>query len=307
VALPWPSVVAASAESSAPMILDPTGRAPTADGIEIAYYDLGGTGPTLLLVHATGFCAAVLAPLATRLGDHFHCIALDARAHGQSERPPGDDFGWYGFAADVHAVVDHLGLDSPVGVGHSCGGAALLLAEQTRPGTFSSLYCYEPIVYTGDEPLVPAADGNPLAAGALRRRDLFASRPEALANFSSKAPFDHLDADVLTAYIDNAFRPTPDGLRLRCRPADEALVYAHALAHDAFAGLRRVSCPVTLVCGSETDAMGPGALRRMAGRLPHSRVEVMSGLGHFGPLEDPRGLARSVEAAAVRGGSTPGA
>ena len=35
---------------------------PTApDGVEVAYYDLGGSGPVLLLAHATGFCGAVLA------------------------------------------------------------------------------------------------------------------------------------------------------------------------------------------------------------------------------------------------------
>src|SRR5579872_6944966 len=110
-----------------------TSRARTADGVGIACYDLGGSGPVLLLAHATGFCAAVLAPLAARLADRFHCIAFDERAHGLSDRPADEDFGWYGFAADVLAVVDHLGLEQPLGFGHSCGGAALLLAEETRP------------------------------------------------------------------------------------------------------------------------------------------------------------------------------
>ncbi len=276
------------------LVRHPSGRARTTDGVGVAYYDLGGTGPVLLLAHATGFCGAVLGPLAEGLTDRFHCIAFDERAHGSSDRPAGEDFGWYGFAADVLAVIDHLSLDRPVGFGHSCGGAALLLAEQARPGTFRALYCFEPIVFPHDTPLAPTLDGNPLSSGALRRRHRFASRQEAWGNFSTKAPFDRLDPRALAAYVDNGFGPVSGGLELRCRREDEAQVYAHSLAHDAFARMERVRCPVTLACGAETDSIGPDFLGLMAARLSGAEVEVFEGLGHFGPLEDPARLARSV-------------
>jgi pimeloyl-ACP methyl ester carboxylesterase len=283
----------------------PTGRATTVDGVGIAYYDFGGSGPALLLAHATGFCAAVFAPLAARLAGHYRCIAFDARAHGRSDRPPGEDFGWYGFAADVMAVVDALGLEQPLAVGHSCGAAALLLAEEARPGTFRALYCFEPIVYPGDVALAPDPDGNPLAVGARRRREVFASPAEALENFSSKAPFNLLDPQVLPAYVDNGFGPVPGGIGLRCRRQDEAQVYAHSLAHDAFAHLHEIGCPVTLACGAETDAMGPSVLALFATRLAHARVEVFDDMGHFGPLQDPEAVARSVLAALIGGADTP--
>ena len=51
---------------------------------------------------------------------------------------------------------------------------------------------------------------------------------------------------------------------------------------------------MTLACGSETDGIGPDILERMARRLAGSEVEVFPGLGHFGPLEDPDAVARSV-------------
>ncbi len=283
----------------------PTGRARTPDGVGIAYYDFGGSGPDLLLAHATGFSAAVLTPLARRLGGRYRCIAFDARAHGASERPAGEDFGWHGFAADVLAVADRLGLDRPAAFGHSCGAAALLLAEQAQPGRFSSLYCYEPVMHPGDTPLPPGLETNPLAAGALRRREEFASREEALANFSAKAPFDRLHPDVLEAYVENGFASGAGGIRLRCRRRDEAQVYAHGLAHDAFARLGEVRCPVTLACGAGTDAIGPAFLELLAGRLPRSRVEVFTGLDHFGPLVDPGAVARSVALAVEPDTGTP--
>jgi pimeloyl-ACP methyl ester carboxylesterase len=297
-------VSSADLDSTEPVVLTPTGRATTPDGIAVAYYDFGGSGPVLLLAHATGFCGAVLAPLAQRLSGRYRCIAFDERGHGWSDRPPGDDFGWHGFAADVLAVIDHLSLDRPAGFGHSCGAAALLLAEEARPGTFSALYCYEPIMYPGLTPLPPSFETNPLAAGALRRRELFDSRGEALANFSSKAPFDRLHPEVLVTYVDNGFSPTTPGgaeIRLRCRRSDEALVYAHGFSHGAFARLGQVCCPVILADGAETDAVGPDFLHLMAGRLPGAQVEVLAGLGHFGPLEDPDELARSVVSSMSQG------
>jgi pimeloyl-ACP methyl ester carboxylesterase len=287
--------------------LTPTGRALTADGVAVAYYDLGGSGPVLLLAHATGFCGAVLAPLAERLTDRYRCIAFDERGHGLSERPPGEDFGWYGFAADIAGVIDHLDLDRPFGFGHSCGAAALLLTEQSRPGAFSALYCYEPIIYPDDRPLAPTLESNPLAAGAQRRREVFGSPEEALANFSSKAPFDRLHPEVLAAYVDNGFGPGDGGVRLRCRREDEALVYAHGLAHDAFAHLDEVRCPVTLACGAESDAVGPDFLALLDRRLGRSEMEVFPGLGHFGPMEDPDELARAVASAMEHRSDTPAA
>jgi pimeloyl-ACP methyl ester carboxylesterase len=278
----------------------PAGRVTTPDGLGIAYYDLGGEGPPLLLAHATGFCGPVLAPMAEHLRGQFHCIALDERAHGASDPPPGGDFDWHGFATDVLAVIDHLGLERPYGFGHSCGGAAILLAEEARPGTFAALYCFEPVIYPGDEPQAPLVEGNPLATGALRRREVFGSRHEAMANFASKAPFDQVDPEALAAYVDNGFVPVDGGgIRLRCRREHESQVFAHAFSHDAFARLAEVRCPVTLACGAGTDGFGPEFLDAFAQRLASPRTVVLPGMGHFGPLEDPGAVAASVRGSLV--------
>ena len=180
----------------------------TPDGVDLAVYDFGGTGPDLLLVHATGFCAGVLLPLAGALSDRFHCHAVDLRGHGRSGRRADGDFAWSGFATDVLTVVDRLGLDRPLGFGHSCGGASLLLAEQARPGTFAGLYLFEPVVLPDRTAPFPVEE-NPLSRGARRRRETFPSADEAFVNFSSKPPFDDLDPDVLRRYVEDGFEVVP--------------------------------------------------------------------------------------------------
>ncbi len=263
----------------------------------------GGT-VDLLLVHATGFCAAVFDPLVASLPPRYRCFALDLRFHGASGRPDPVRYDWSGFADDVLSTVDHLGLERPAAFGHSCGGAALLLAEERRPGTFAALYCFEPVVFPVDEPQAPAVDGNPLATGALRRRESFASADDAFANFSSKPPFASLHPDALRGYVEHGFEVVPaaeggDGrtVRLRCRREDESQIYAHGGSHDAFARLRSVTCPVTLACGADTDAFGPDIMALDAGRLTRATTEVLDGMGHFGPLEAPAAVASSVAGA----------
>lgn len=280
----------------------------------MALHDLGGHGPPLLLTHATGFCGPVWRPLARHLADRYHAFAPDLRGHGESVTPVGLDFHWDGFADDVLAVVDHLrdhhGVDGPLpAVGHSKGGAALLLAEERRPGTFSQLYCFEPVVFPpmpmearGDDTGASGSGGgNHLAEGALRRRASFPSFGDAYDNFSAKPPLDVLRADALEAYVQGGFRREEDGsVTLRCRPEDEAQVYRMGAHHDAFAHLANVAIPVTIASG-RTDPFGPAAMApAIAERLPHGRLVVFDDLGHFGPLEDPDRIADSVAAAFAR-------
>lgn len=266
----------------------------TPDGIQVATHDLGGQGPPLIMVHAAGFHGWVLAPLARHLTCDFHCISLDGRGHGDSVLPPGHGLDWYGLASDVLAVVDGLALDRPYGFGHSSGGTALLLAERARPGTFAALYCFEPVIVAADPPL-GRDDDNWLAAQARRRRTTFPSREEACRHYAAKPPMNAMTPEALRAYVEHGFEDAGDGgVRLKCRPADEATVYAMATAHDAYAGLPEIRCPVVVCCGSETEGCTPERARGHVERLPGGRTEVVDQVGHLGPLERPEQVAASM-------------
>lgn len=279
-------------------------RLTASDGVPVAVHDLGGSGPPVILTHAAGFHGQVWRPVSNRLRTRFHCLALDHRGHGESGLPPALDFDWHGFGRDVLAVVDGLGLISPFGVGHSAGATALLLAEQARPGTFRAMYCYEPVVVAEDPPL--GRDPNSwLAAAARRRRDVFASRQEAYEHYASRAALAHLDADALRAYVDHGFEDLEDGsVRLRCRPEHEALIAEMATDHDAFTHLARIACPVMLAGGGTTEGLDH-TTRPLAGRLARVQTEVLAGLGHLGPLEDPGAVATSVARFLTGGGQAP--
>lgn len=208
-------------------------------------------------------------------------------------------------------MVDGLGLDRPFGFGHSCGGAALLLAEQARPGTFAGLYLFEPVVVP-DGLRADLGDQNPLAAGARRRRATFPSSEDAFVNFSSKPPLAGLDPEALRHYVEDGFEPVPadeggDGVevRLRCRREDEAAIFDAGSSHDAFAHLGAVGCPVTLAYGERSDTLGRAVMEADVVPLPDGRLEAYAGLGHFGPLERPAEVARGMVRALLPSGGTP--
>jgi pimeloyl-ACP methyl ester carboxylesterase len=291
-------------------------RVPSSDGIALSVHALptetplvrlaGATAtpspPTLLAVHATGFHGRVWSPFARHLP--WRCWAPDLRGHGASPLPPSSaadiaqdqaPVDWERFADDVLAVADDLiGTGDAeaghlLGAGHSMGGAALLLAEARRPGTFAALYVFEPIVFppgvSGDGP------ASSLARGARRRRRQFGSRSEARANYAAKAPLDALDPDALDAYVAGGFVADEDGsVILACEPEIEAAVFEQGFRHRAFERLGAVRCPVTVACGRPDP--GPARLApAVAAGLPNAELVTHGRLGHFGPLEDPAAIA----------------
>lgn len=270
---------------------------PSSDGVLLAVHDLGGDpdGRPLLWCHATGFHGWVWDACAADFPDRRN-IALDFRGHGDSTPPASGDFTWHGFSDDVLAVIDHFDLADDGGldaVGHSKGGAALLLAEQARPGTMRALVCFEPIVFP---PIEGGAlpDGNPLAESARRRRETFDSVDAAIENYRSKPPLGTVRPDVLEAYVRHGFRPIGDGrVTLKALPEHEARTYENGPNHGAFGRLRDVACPV-LVCASG-DGGGPALFApAIAEALPRGELRSFDRLTHFGPLEDPPAFASVV-------------
>ena len=271
---------------------------PSGDGVDIALHHLGGDGPPILFVHATGFNARTYTPFVTPLTEHYTVWAPDLRAHGWSTTPANRDFEWTTLAADVLNVIDHLGIETGAldCVGHSVGAALLLLADAQRPGLIRRMYGYEPVVWRPGEVFAPGE--NPLIAGATKRREVFADRGEAMLRFGARPPFGLARADALHAYVANAFEDLEDGtIRLRCRGEDEGATYdgERVSTSDRIAG-----CVAPVVIGKGAD-QGFGNLGIPAHEsLRNSTLMQHDDLGHFGPLEAPTRLAHDA-LAALRG------
>ena len=272
-------------------------RLRSTDHVTLAVHHLGGTGEPLLIAHATGFCGHAYRPLAAALHDHFDVWALDFRGHGDSTRPRNGDFSWDGMAADALAAIDAVRDGPLVVMGHSMGGAALLLAELSSPGVLRCAYLYEPIVFpSGYSP--PGA--SPMAASARRRRRSFASKAEALTRYAGRPPLGTLRADALAAYVEHGLADRPDGtVELKCTPEDEAATFSSEskMSVDRVEGL---ALPTVVAVGGRAGEPNPAAFGPpIVAAMPRARLAEYPHLGHFGPLQDPETVAEEILALAA--------
>ena len=280
--------------------LPPRISVPSTDGVTLAVHDFGGSGTPVLAAHATGFNGLAWTPLARALGS-CHVVAPDFRAHGGSAVARDADLDWDRFADDVLATVDALGWNAgadgsrPVGIGHSMGGAALLLAEVRRPGTFAGLWVFEPIIFPREMRASASSADNPLSVGARRRRPTFSSRDEAFSTYASKPPMNSFTAEALAGYVTAGFVAVADDtVRLACEPEDEARIYTTASTCTAFEHLGAVSCPVAVVRGVVEGFSPAGIAGPAAEAASHGHLVAHDELSHFGPMEDPVGLAAEI-------------
>ncbi len=271
----------------------PTADAPLAsltvestNGCQIALHYLGGSGPDLIICHATGFHGRVYGPLAASLVGDFTVWGIDMRGHGASTAPDNGDYAWRGMAEDLLACVDALEADSVAAVGHSLGGAAILLAELRRPGTVRSAYLYEPIVLPPG--FLAGRSENPMSGPARNRREVFPSKEAAFWRYASRPPLNGLRADALVAYVDGGFVDLDDGtVRLACRAESEARTFEceEKMTIERLDGL---SIPLTVGAGLVAGDPNPADFAPLiVAAVPDAKLIEYDHLGHFGPLEAP--------------------
>jgi pimeloyl-ACP methyl ester carboxylesterase len=100
------------------------------DGLDIAYIEIAGAGPALLLVHGFTDTSRSFSLLAPHLAGR-RLIMPDLRGHGASQAGKGCSIA--DFAGDLAGLIRRLRLDRPVVVGHSLGAmVAIALAARHK-------------------------------------------------------------------------------------------------------------------------------------------------------------------------------
>ena len=226
-------------------------------------------------------------------------VAPDQRGHGDSSTPP-PPYDWWDLGRDLLEVVaDGCGLERPVGLGHSSGAAALVMAELLRPGTFASLVLVEPIIF----PVPPArmednpmTAGRPAAAAVVRLpggRGGVVPRPGGLRRVDRGGP-----GPVRRP------RAPPRGGRLgAASAAPRPRPSSTAGPRPTAPGAGSTRCPARWCWrpGAASASHPAAFLEAMRDRFGGARLEVVPGAGHFLPMERPEAVAALVAPAARPG------
>jgi pimeloyl-ACP methyl ester carboxylesterase len=224
---------------------------------------------------------------------------MDARGHGDSARPGGDGaYHWLRFGEDAGAVARvlaeaHGGGRIALGLGHSFGGTALLMAAAAEPQRFASLVLVDPVLPPppgstafGERP----PRGESLSERAGRRREIFGSREEAGATWAEKPLFAGWDPRAFALYLAEGLRDRPDGqVELKCAAAVESAIFGNAGGLDAWAVAARVATP-TLLLWAERGDFPRSVFESVASRMADARIRDVP-TGHLVPMERPELVA----------------
>ena len=262
-------------------------RGDGADPVPLTLAEAGAGGRPLLLVH--GFTGAKedfvewLDPLA-ELG--WHAVAPDQRGHGESHQP--DDEAAYSFdayAADLLALLDALGWERAVVLGHSMGGMVVQTAAVAAPHRFDGLILMDTShrAIRADAALVDLGIAIARAEGMaalLAAQEALAAQDQPLGTEAGR----RVEAER------PGYKEFGDRKLLASSPA----MYAAMLKAitDADSGLDRLddlrglSMPALVIVGDQ-DAPFLKPSRRMAEVIPDAELAVIPDAGHSPQFESP--------------------
>src|SRR5262249_30257983 len=263
----------------------------SANGVRLHYLDYGGDRPPAGLPHATGLHAWVWTPVADALSTRHHVFAIDARGHGDSEKP-ADGYRWETFISDLVAFVQALALGRVLGVGHSLGATTRAGAAADRPALSRAVALLDPILFPREFRNLSIAD-TPMAHAALKRRAAWPSHEEAFASYRGRGPFVKCIDTVLRLYVDHGFAADDGGVRLKCMPAIEAQVFRMAPepGFDGWKALERLTVPTLLLRGAESDAFSAADAESALARLARGALSTLPDTTHMFPMEVPEAVA----------------
>ena len=232
--------------------------------------DDGGTGGlAVVFVHSFAGSATHWQAQLAHLRTKRRAIAFDLRGHGKSAPPQDGDYAVSALASDIAAVVDDLGLERFVLVGHSIGGSAALAYAAAHPRRVAGL------VLAGAPGKVPSEQAKTVIR-ALESDFDGAMRPywEKLLSGAKPDVRKTIDHDAKTMSKEASLR----------------LIRA-AFDFDPLPALKRYPGPTLVLYTGGGDT--PNDLQNVVPIVPHQKIE---GTSHWMQMDDPAEFNRMLDA-----------
>ncbi|MCD6014528.1 MAG: alpha/beta hydrolase fold protein [Solirubrobacterales bacterium] len=251
-----------------------------------------GEGPLVVLVHGITGRSEQWGPAIEHLAAEHRVLAPDLLGHGESAKPRGD-YSLGAYASAVRDTMVALGHERATIVGHSLGGGIAMQFAYQFPERCERLVLVSSGGLGREVHLMLRAatlPGSELVLPLLTHAVLLA-RGEALGRALGRLG---LQAGTDMAEIARGFASLGD--------SEARAAFIHTMRAVLEPGGQRVSAldrlylaealPTLIVWGA-CDPIIPVEHGRAAQKLmPHSRLEILDGVGHFPQLERPFEFAR---------------
>ena len=239
--------------------------ATSADGIRIAYDVYGEGTPALVFVHGWSCNRNYWDGQVQPASRQFRVVAVDLAGHGESGHGRAR-WTMAAFGGDIAAVVNKLGLERVILIGHSMGGDVIVEAARQLPGHVTGLIWVDAYRQLG------------MVRTAEQVRELI-------------APFRSDFVETTRAFVRGMFPLTADrslvervAMHMASAPPTVglgALESTVSFSREILSALRELALPVV--------AINPDYRPTDIDSMKRHGVEVMlmTGVGHFLMMEDP--------------------
>ena len=254
-------------------------------GLELHLLEWGAAARSgILLLHGGAAHAHWFDAVASALAERRHVVALDQRGHGESAwaRPPA--YATEDFAGDIVGVIDRLGWESAVLVGHSMGGHNAIACAAWHPDRIRGL------VIVDARPAIPAERLAQMKERGERPPRQHPTIEAAVAAFRLLPPETSADPALL-AHLARESVAWRDGA---VSPRFDPACYAARVPVDGWALLPRITAPTLVVRGERSPILPRPMAERLRAELPTARLVEIQDAYHHLVLDRPDAFAHEL-------------
>ncbi|WP_041316328.1 alpha/beta fold hydrolase [Hyphomicrobium nitrativorans] len=269
----------------------------------MAYMDVApspaANGKTAVLFHGKNFCGATwegaIAPLASA---GYRVVVPDQVGFCKSTKPVTYQMSFHQLAANTHALLESLGVEKPILIGHSMGGMVATRYALSFPEDTGALVLVNPIgLEDWSAKGVPPRTIDQLLQG--ERKTTAAS----IKAYQQKVYFGGNWRPEYDRWVDmlaSMYQGDDSDLAMLSQARASDMVFSQPVVHE----FPRISVPTVLIIGErDTTAIGrdrappeiaetlgnyPVLAREAEQRIPGSRLIAFPDLGHSPQVEDPK-------------------
>jgi pimeloyl-ACP methyl ester carboxylesterase len=239
------------------------------------YYEEYGEGIPVIFLHGFPFDHTIWEPIIPLLEKEARLILPDLRGFGKSPVTEGI-YSMRLLAEDIHQLVNHLGIEKAILVGHSMGGYVSLTFAHSYPGHLLGL----------------GLVSTQAAADTPERRQARYKTAEAVA---------HKGAKVVASSMVNSLTPRADLVE----SIHELILNAHptgivgalkgmAERPDLTGILADIHVPAVVLSGTAEQLLAQEKIQTLAQMLSMGWLVEIQGAGHMLMMEDPQQVASAL-------------
>jgi len=235
----------------------------------------------ILLLHGFMGHAHVWDEFCLEFRDDYHIISLDQRGHGDSGHSTNLAYGIGDHFTDITRLVEFLGFDSMILIGHSMGGRNALFYTACHPEKVGRLVVVDSRLFATEissRAFLQLLSGFPLKAEALEEvaeaiKELYPILPQWVARDIAKHGYKRIEREGYVPKYDIV-------MALQCQKSNFSF-------ENLLPFLKNIICPTLLIRGENSSFLSKEDAAKFVDYLPDGNLKEIKHSTHMPAQENP--------------------